>query len=43
MALIKCSECHKEISSSAKVCPNCGYKNEKKHALSVVELSNQRI
>lgn len=30
MSLIKCSECHKEISSSAKVCPNCGYKNEKK-------------
>lgn len=24
MALIKCSECGKEISSSAKVCPNCG-------------------
>lgn len=28
MALIKCPECDKEISSSAKVCPNCGYKNE---------------
>ena len=24
MALIKCSECGKEISSEAKVCPNCG-------------------
>ena len=30
MALIKCSECKKEISSSAKVCPHCGCKNEKK-------------
>ena len=30
MALIKCSECHKEISSNAKVCPHCGYKNEHK-------------
>lgn len=26
MALIKCSECKKEISSSAKVCPHCGIK-----------------
>ncbi len=26
MALIKCSECHKEVSSSAKVCPHCGIK-----------------
>ncbi len=24
MALIKCSECGKEISSEAKVCPHCG-------------------
>ena len=30
MALIKCSECKKEISSTAKVCPNCGHKNENK-------------
>ncbi len=29
MALIKCSECKKEISSTAKVCPHCGYKNDK--------------
>lgn len=28
MALIKCSKCQKEISSSAKVCPHCGFKNE---------------
>lgn len=25
MALIKCPECQKTISSRAKVCPNCGY------------------
>ena len=29
MSLIKCIECGKEISSSAKVCPNCGYPIEK--------------
>ena len=26
MALIKCVECGKEVSSSAKVCPHCGIK-----------------
>ncbi|MBS6252534.1 MAG: zinc-ribbon domain-containing protein [Clostridia bacterium] len=26
MALIKCKECGKEISSNATVCPSCGYK-----------------
>ena len=25
MALIKCPECDREISSQARVCPNCGY------------------
>lgn len=29
MALIKCSECNQEISSKAKVCPNCGKKRKK--------------
>ena len=24
MALVKCKECGKEISSSSSVCPNCG-------------------
>ena len=24
MALIKCSECGKEVSDKAKACPNCG-------------------
>jgi RNA polymerase subunit RPABC4/transcription elongation factor Spt4 len=27
MALKKCKECGKEISTEAKVCPNCGKKN----------------
>ncbi|MFR3182327.1 MAG: PASTA domain-containing protein [Clostridia bacterium] len=27
MALIKCKECGKEISSNATACPSCGYKN----------------
>ena len=26
MSLIKCPECGKEISDTAKSCPNCGYK-----------------
>lgn len=26
MALVTCSECKKEVSSSAKVCPQCGAK-----------------
>lgn len=30
MALVKCKECGKEISSSAKTCPSCGAKNKKK-------------
>lgn len=28
MALIKCSECDKEISENAKTCPHCGAKHE---------------
>ena len=27
MALIKCNECGKEISDTAKACPHCGYEN----------------
>lgn len=30
MALIKCKECGSEISSTAKSCPHCGYKNNNK-------------
>jgi len=29
MALIKCNECKKEISDTAKQCPHCGYKKKK--------------
>lgn len=29
MALVKCKECGKEISSTAKQCPQCGYKEKK--------------
>ena len=25
MALVKCNECGKEISDTARQCPNCGY------------------
>lgn len=27
MALIKCKECGKEVSNTAKICPHCGKKN----------------
>ena len=30
MALIKCKECKKDISSTVKECPHCGYKNDNK-------------
>ena len=30
MGLINCSECKKEISDTAKTCPNCGFVNKKK-------------
>ena len=29
MALITCKECGKEISDTAKICPNCGYSQKK--------------
>jgi ribosomal protein L32 len=29
MAIVKCPECKKEISETAEVCPDCGYKREK--------------
>ncbi len=29
MALINCKECGKEISTQAKVCPNCGAKTQR--------------
>lgn len=30
MALMNCPECHREISDSVTVCPNCGYRLKKK-------------
>ena len=30
MALIKCPECGKEVSSGAESCPNCGHPISKK-------------
>jgi hypothetical protein len=33
MALIKCKECGKEVSSNAKTCPNCGNKMPKKTSI----------
>ena len=27
MAIVKCKECKTDVSSAAKVCPNCGVKN----------------
>lgn len=35
MALKKCKECGKEISSKAKVCPSCGAKNKRRSKLGV--------
>ena len=36
MALIKCEECGKEISSQADACPHCGYKKEKTGCLGMI-------
>lgn len=33
MAIIKCEECRKEISDTAKLCPHCGYRQKKKSQL----------
>jgi len=38
MALAKCKECGKEISSQAKVCPNCGASIKKKAGCSIIIL-----
>lgn len=36
MALIKCKECGKEISSEAEACPHCGYKPKKAGCLAAI-------
>lgn len=33
MALVKCSECGKQVSSAAAACPNCGAKPKKRTSL----------
>ena len=33
MAIIYCPDCHKEMSDTATVCPNCGYPYAQKLAL----------
>ena len=38
MALVKCSECGKEISSVAAACPNCGYSEKAQ----VIELTSKK-
>jgi hypothetical protein len=38
MALIKCKECHKEVSSSAVACPHCGAKVPHRGAAKVLLL-----
>lgn len=40
MALIKCSECGKEISDKAKACPNCGFPMAENKEPQEVEMVN---
>ena len=35
MALIKCPECGKEVSNSAKICPNCGFFLKRKKSFAI--------
>ena len=42
MALIKCRECQKEISDTAKVCPHCGYKLKNIQKISL-NINNTKI
>jgi len=36
MAIIKCKECNKEISSRAKQCPNCGFSQPKSGLFKII-------
>ena len=37
MALIRCRECSREISDTAKACPHCGYVNKAKNNKAAME------
>lgn len=37
MSLIKCPECGKDVSDSAKTCPNCGYNVKYKYIKSIIK------
>ena len=39
MALVKCKECDKEISSSVKICPHCGKKRSQEVSAAIVVLA----
>lgn len=43
MALIKCKECNKEISDTAKVCPHCGYIMKTKKSIIGAKLNSNNI
>ena len=43
MALIKCTECEREISDKAKICPGCGHKLYKKNIESSVKKVSAKI
>lgn len=37
MALIRCNECNRDISDTAKSCPHCGYVNKAKNNKAAME------
>lgn len=37
MALIRCRECSRDISDTAKACPHCGYANKAKNKKAAME------
>ena len=43
MALIKCSECGKEMSDKATTCPHCGARHETGNAKAIRIINNQLI
>ena len=43
MAMIKCPECGKDISDSARQCPNCGFELKKEPTVTYVEVKNKPV